>query len=281
MEKVIFDTDIGDDIDDAVALKFVLAHDGKELDVLGVTTAYKDAFHRAKAAAAIVRECGKTTPVFVGEDGVEKEKDFRVIQYFSSMKDERVETKSAVDFILESARKYPHEITLLSLAPLCNLAAAYRKDPEGFALLKRIVMMGGCFSYPYAEWNIRCDLRSAKTVISCPVELWAVGYDITKDTCLEEGEIEKIANLKGGEILAKMQEAYITQTGRVPTMHDPLTASALVSDFLRFEKKKFVLCTEGENQAKFCESPNGKEITVATKADVLGFKQYLIKILEG
>lgn len=53
--QVIFDTDIGDDIDDAYALGFLLR--SPEVQVLGVTTAFEDT-HSAGAAGDAVSEGG-------------------------------------------------------------------------------------------------------------------------------------------------------------------------------------------------------------------------------
>ena len=62
--KIILDTDIGDDVDDSYAL--LLALNTPRLEILGVTTAYRNAPLRAKIAAYLIRSAGKTVPVYVG-----------------------------------------------------------------------------------------------------------------------------------------------------------------------------------------------------------------------
>ena len=293
MEKVIFDTDIGDDIDDAVALRLVLKCG--EIQVLGITTAYKNSMQRAKIAAAVARESGQTVPVYAGVDNpsvcwperlsgetLGEDGKIRLSQYFDFMAEERVETLSAVDYILEVADKYPGEVTLLSLAPLCNLAAAYKKDPDRFNKLKRIVMMGGCFSYPFAEWNIRCDVESALTAFSSPVEKWAVGYDITQAASLNEEQTERILRIKDAQVLRKMFEAYLTnQKFSKPTMHDPLTVSSLVKDYITYDKRRVKIISEGKDRGKIFECDEGHEINVAVKADIGGFMEYLFATIGG
>ena len=293
MEKIIFDTDIGDDIDDAVALRFVLKC--KEIETLGVTTAYKNAHQRAKIASAIVKECGKKVPVYSGVDlpavcrpeqlngeQIGSDGKVRLVQYFDFMEEEKVEPLSAVDFILNTAEKYPGEVTLLSLAPLCNLAAAYEKAPEKFGKLKHIVMMGGCFAYPFAEWNIRCDVEAACSVFTCPVGISAVGYDITQNTTLTDKQTDELFAIKAAQVLQKRLGAYICnqKCGKV-TMHDPLTAASLVKDFVSYKKCRVKVVAEGADRGKTVESCDGKEINVAVKADIDGFMEYLFKTIGG
>src|SRR4029078_578455 len=49
----------------------------------------------------------------------------------------------AVDFVLDQARKYPGEITLVAVGPLPNVGAMIDKDAATFRKLKRVVIMGG------------------------------------------------------------------------------------------------------------------------------------------
>src|SRR5262245_45894292 len=64
--KILFDTDIGSDIDDALALCFLLAYPACE--ILGITTVGGQVVQRARLARAIVRESGKRIPVVPGEN---------------------------------------------------------------------------------------------------------------------------------------------------------------------------------------------------------------------
>ena len=64
MEKIILDTDIGSDIDDAVCLAYLLAE--KECDLLGIITVHADTHVRAKLASVLVKQSGKDIPIFCG-----------------------------------------------------------------------------------------------------------------------------------------------------------------------------------------------------------------------
>ena len=50
---------------------------------------------------------------------------------------------SAADFLLETTRRYPGEVTILALGPLTNLALAERLDDDFAARVREIVVEGG------------------------------------------------------------------------------------------------------------------------------------------
>jgi inosine-uridine nucleoside N-ribohydrolase len=60
----------------------------------------------------------------------------------------------AVDFIIETVHRYPHEVTILEIAPPTNLALAIRKDPSIVPLINKIVTMAGQI---YAPGNAYLD----------------------------------------------------------------------------------------------------------------------------
>src|SRR3954469_19769011 len=65
-EKIIIDTDIGDDVDDAFAL--ALAVQSPELEILGVTTTFGDTETRAKITDRFLGEIGRPEiPVLSGK----------------------------------------------------------------------------------------------------------------------------------------------------------------------------------------------------------------------
>src|ERR1035437_7500929 len=73
------------------------------------------------------------------------------------------------DLIVEEARRRPGELTLVTLAPLTNVALAVLREPELPRLLRRLVIMGGSYrsagnTAPTTEWNVNVDPESAKIV---------------------------------------------------------------------------------------------------------------------
>ena len=293
---IILDTDIGDDIDDAYALSVLLAENA---NLLGVTTVYRNSLQRAKIASRMISLFGKSDeiPVYVGEDypeveplkkfeKVDKDGEPNIPHYIDAeMKDEPVQ-EGAVDFILETLKKYPNEVTLIAIGPLTNLARAIERDKETFALTKDILLMGGNFSEYDVEWNFLCDPEAAKTVFECGVPIKAVGVDITRKCTFVENTLECFSKLKSDKykLLVKMTRIWIEhneERGQPPTMHDPLAISTLFQDGLVFFKKgKFKIFLSDKARAMSLADEHGAEIEYAADVNVEAFRQYLCDVLQ-
>ena len=100
-------------------------------------------------------------------------------------------TRHGADVIVETARARPGEVTLVTLGPLTNLAVALEREPDLPRLLRRWVLMGGCFrvagnTTPREEWNIHCDPEAARIAFDAfgaadvPLRPIALGLDVTE-----------------------------------------------------------------------------------------------------
>ena len=146
-EKVIIDTDIGDDVDDAFAL--ALAVKSPELEILGVTTTFGDTETRAKIVDRFLGEVGRADiPVMAGRPTVTKN-PMSQRKYAEGGHYAKSSHGDAADFILDQIRKHPREITLIAIGPLMNVGAAIDKDAGTFRKLKRVVLMGGSIRRGY------------------------------------------------------------------------------------------------------------------------------------
>jgi purine nucleosidase len=181
--KVIFDTDIGDDIDDAYALGLLLR--SPEVQVVGVTTAFQDTHLRARLAERFLRAAGRgDVPVYEGPKTAAAS-HFTQSQWAEVSPDRRY--PDAIEFVLDAIWKNPGQITLVAVGPLTNLDALIRKDPETFRKLKRVVLMGGSIARGYgdkkepeAEWNILNDIAGAKALFGSGVPLYVMPLDSTE-----------------------------------------------------------------------------------------------------
>src|SRR5947209_7810960 len=166
-EKIIIDTDIGDDVDDAFAL--ALAVKSPELQVLGVTTTFGDTEARARIVDRLLGEVGRADiPVLAGKGTATKNPMSQ--RKYGDSRFAKASHGDAVEFLLDQIRKYPGEITLIAIGPLMNVGAAIDKDPATFHQLKRVVLMGGSVRRGYGdlgytppvapmpEWNILNDV---------------------------------------------------------------------------------------------------------------------------
>jgi inosine-uridine nucleoside N-ribohydrolase len=116
--KVILDTDIGDDIDDAWALAFVIAH--KSFEPLGITVAHGNTPARAKMACKMLHLTGRSNiPVHVGRRTDQKEYSHQFV-WAEDFGAKQPEAKKAADFIVETVKKNPGEVTLVAVGPLQN-----------------------------------------------------------------------------------------------------------------------------------------------------------------
>lgn len=288
--KIIIDTDIGDDIDDAFAI--LLAMMSERFEILGITTVFRNSLQRGKIARALVESAGKNIPVYIGADMPlggqmpffpfeKRDKTGKpgIPHYFPEMEGKRTEEKSAEDFILDSAERFSGEVSIIALAPFTNLANARAKSPERFQKLRQILLMGGDVSFNFAEWNVRCDYVSAKSVFDCGVDSVVCGLDITSAAVLSEQDLARLRMLRSApfRLLMKMTDKYIRDYCgmRRPTMHDPLAlCTYLLPEKFEFENRRLSVSTEEFTKGKLREA--GLEKKVVVKADVRAVIEYMI-----
>jgi purine nucleosidase len=202
-QKVIFDCDLGDDIDDAYALSLLVA--SKELDVLGISTAYGRTEDRATLACKMLYEFGldQKIPVFVGRNTskTDERANWYADQFYWSegFNKTKPQTKPAADFIIETLKKYPNEVTLIAVGPVTNLKDILEKDPSALKLAKRIVLMFGSFYIGYDgspttnnEWNVKCDVDAAKKFVNAGLNPTYAGLDVTTFVTYSKAAREKL-----------------------------------------------------------------------------------------
>jgi inosine-uridine nucleoside N-ribohydrolase len=192
-QMVVIDTDIGDDISDALAIGLALA--SPELKIIGIIAAWGDTALRAKLINRLLCDTGRTGIAVAA--GIAKhgpgEAAFTQARFAARQPARTPEAAhpAAVDFLLDAIRRHPGEITLIAIAPLTNLGAAVERDAATFRKLKRIVLMGGSIRRGYgdmhapspgpdAEYNIAMDVAAARAVFSSGVPLYVMPLDATQ-----------------------------------------------------------------------------------------------------
>lgn len=258
--KIIIDTDIGDDIDDAFAIAYAIK---SGLQIEGITTVFRNSKKRAQMAKALLRtykrediaicagiDAPLVAPIMAREnDRFTNDGEFIPCQYQGIMDLEEYDSRHAIDFIIEKVAEFPNEIILIPIGPLTNIAMAIRKAPKVMTNLKGITLMGGYFTKAQAEWNILCDPEAARIVFSSDIPIRAVGLDVTLQCPLDRSVLEelKAASVKSTELLFQMMGQWFAHYQfDCPVLHDPLTIGTIVSDqFVVFEEKP-VLVELGE-----------------------------------
>ncbi len=258
IKKIILDTDIGDDIDDAFAL--ALALNSPEIELLGVTTVFRNSLKRAKLAKALIKSYGRDIKVYAGVDEplvqvvskllpdeikqkeqLDEDGKYLIPQYdYETMDNIEIQKLHAVDFIIDMVHKYENEIIIVPIGPLTNIALAIRKDPSIVKKIKKIVIMGGYDENKYPEWNIYCDPEAARIVYTSGANLYTVGLDVTLKCCLTPSDVDEFKQSKDqtNAMIAKMLDKWFEHYKfTTPVMHDPLAVSTLIDDFVDFEEK--------------------------------------------
>lgn len=233
--KILIDTDPGDDIDDALALAYILK--SGYFEVVGITTTFKDTLSRARMVKKICALAGENIPVYAGNGHPLKKMpppSQEINQYTKDLDGDEYTPDGidAVDFIIRCAEKYSEELVLVGIGPLCNLSRAILKAPQIMQSVQATVIMGGCFANTYPEWNMYCDPDSAKVVFEQAKNLTAVGVDITSRTKLSETQSKQIEKDTRDAFYAYIGDLVKmwrkTHNNDLPTLHDVLAIATLV-----------------------------------------------------
>ena len=273
MYKVILDTDLGDDIDDAFALGLILKN-SDVFDLLAVTTVYKNTKERALQAKDLINLSDSNIDVFVGEstpiDGIitpfkDETGDLtktRICQYDDSMKDNQIK-ENAVDEIIRLSKEYDKELIIITIGAMTNIAKAILKDPTIKNRIKMILAMGGWYENYVPEWNVLCDPTGYDIVFKSGIPYYGVGLDVTLK-CPLEGDLFDTLR-KSDDKLTKRIMTYFDKWVdyfhfEKSVLHDPLAVSYLIDNkVLEFKKVYAKVVTSGEKRGSIEVSEAKKE----------------------
>ena len=184
---VIFDTDIGTDIDDAYALAALIHR--PELQVLGVTTVSSDAVARARLAAKLLAIAGgkwASTPVYAGISTATQY--MKQVEWAAGFSSPSLHDSGGVEFMRRELNHRPGQVTIIAVGELTNVAALLESEPGIGKKIRGIALMGGAVyrgyapgSQPEPEWNIRSNARAARIVFNSGVPLLVAPLDSTAD----------------------------------------------------------------------------------------------------
>jgi inosine-uridine nucleoside N-ribohydrolase len=285
-ERIIIDTDIGDDVDDAFAL--ALAVKSPELQILGVMTTFGDTETRAKLTDRFLAEVGRPEiPVLAGKATVAKN-PMSQRRYADGGRFAKSSHGDAVEFLLGQIQKYPGEITLIAIGPLMNLGAAIDKDAATFRKLRRVVLMGGSIRRGYGdlgytrpvppmpEWNILNDVTSAQKLFTSGVPLFVMPLDSTQ---LKMDEVKRAFLFsQGTAVTDQLTILYQLWGQETPTLFDPMTVAFVLKPELcpvqgmhiRVDEKGYTREEPGAANAEVCLDSNAEDF----------FRFYLKRVAE-
>ncbi len=248
--RVIIDTDPG--TDDAMAI--YLALNSPELQVQAITAVpgnvvAKQALENALKLVSLADRCD--IPVAAGAQHPLMQKTYTALYWHgkNGLADIelptpkcKVDPRFAPDLMIELVHEYPHEITLIPIGPLTNIALAVSKDPSIVGLVKDIVIMGGSISGGNvdgaAEANIFGDPEAAQIVFNAGWVVTMVGSDVGERTLMERKHLTQLETGHGPEndMVTRIARFYIERSEKNgwhgAAMYDPLAVATVIDPSL-------------------------------------------------
>lgn len=275
---ILLDTDLGDSIDDALALAFALH--SPELDVRAVTTVIDDVESKTRLAwkmlgiynrRDIALAMGAPEPLLDPAMSVPS-KEFDVLTRNDVIPD--AARRRAVDLIIETVLQSRGKITIVAIGPLTNIALALKSDPRIKNNIERIVIMGGAYFSSETEYNVKRDRVAAEIVFHSGVPITAVGLDVTSQCKLREKDLDRlrIANDPASNFLVRLIDLAEEQTHDAnPTLYDPLAIAAIFRpDLLEMQTGAVDVPLSGPGRTEF-KPAAGAKTQVSVKVNATAF----------
>jgi len=296
---IVLDTDIGTDVDDAIALALALA--SPEIDLCAVTVVSGDVQLRARIAGHLLHLAGRDAlPVAAGvREPILRQRNFLWLGHEGRgivEKDEPppVSSLHAVDLLIDTVlRERPH---VVAIGPLSNLAVAIMKTPEIIPAIAHLTVMGGALggsddpTVPSVEYNLTSDAEAALVVLGAGIPTTLVPLDVTWHTFLTTADLDCLRTAASPlvqtvcdaiEIWWPVQRQFFADTRSyrpdiVSFLHDPLALTSVFNrSFLRFERRALRPVIV-DDQLRFVEDPTASPLEVAVDVDRVRFVDFLV-----
>lgn len=283
--RILLDTDIGDDIDDALAIALALRH--PDVELIGVTTVFRDTTLRARMTRYLLDVYGHSNiPVYAGagkpllrpmpREPHEPQLDLTPAEVADSA------SMHAVDIIRNTYSQPDSDVTLVTIGPLTNLALALAIEPALAQRIPRVVAMGGWIGRAESEWNIKCDAEAAAIVLNAGLPLTLVPIDVTRKTQMQPNHLQMLqaATDEPTRWLMRLTDVWQKKTLHLPTLHDPLAlAVAIDPRFVATQSLALgVVTTPGPGYGITCIVNNaGAAVDVALEVDGARFMDWYVE----
>lgn len=230
-QKIIFDCDLGDDIDDAYALGLLLTMQDR-YEILGITTCYGRTEDRAILAAKLLKETHQNIPIYAGRNtsGQNKRANWFAEQFYWSQGFNPTSPikPNAAEFIKSQLSRYPGEVVIFSVGPVTNMADVMDLQPNILNKAKAIYAMFGSFRLGYdstdkihAEWNVVVDIPSAKKFVNSGANIIYAGLDVTAMVKLDANKRSKLLQ-RQSPLTNALSGLYVLWGQETPTLFDPV-----------------------------------------------------------
>ena len=301
MPGLVLDTDIGGDVDDALALAYALRH--PDIDLRAVTTVSGDTAVRAHIAARLLAIAGRSDVVIAAGVG-----GFMDRVWFGHEGDglepgpeASIDPRHAVDVLLEEARRDDPPV-VATVGQQSNLAACVARDPTYPERVPLLAVMGGVFAPidfhgvalgPGRDFNLVTDPDASAASLNAGFPIRYVPLDVTFRTTLRDVHVRR---LRAGDDLCRALAAlcdvwsrglHARSHGVVPPdvvahLHDPLTVATVVDQsFVTIERLPVTVAVDRGVPRTFIDPLEGREADVVTGVDADAFVEHWCEVVIG
>lgn len=241
---IAFDTDIGSDVDDLLALAVIFA--SPSLSLRGVTTVYGNTTLRAQMVARACRLSDHLVrPIIPGLASTRSGREVWWAGHEGALMDDL--DSESIDADADAVRLLAHSETVVAVGPLTNVAAAVETENP---LCKDFYVMGGRFTGAGAEHNIRSDADAAAVVFASGVPTTVVGLEQTTRVRVgnEVADLLATSGDFGALLAAEMRQFwdFAQETSNVP--HDPIAVLMITNpELFTFAEGHVTVATDGDD----------------------------------
>jgi purine nucleosidase len=300
---ILLDTDLGTDVDDAIALAFLVRD--PRCDLRGVTTVNGDTRRRAALTKALLDLMkADDVPVGVGAslpiDGVKASAMPVGIVAREPLADLPDDLPAAEDVLVDVLRAATTPVHVVGIGAFTNVASLLVAHPGLHEAVAGVHLMGGCLgSYRLVpggeqlpakpEFNLNGDPTAAAVCLGLPLRLRLAPYEVTNELMFTEADRAAIA--AAGELGAALElqmNGWLDLLQRSPDpdvphvrLHDPLTVVGIVDPAVETTETLQLSVRGKAGDAFLVESPEGRPVEVVRSADGDALRRQLVAAITG
>jgi purine nucleosidase len=281
---LLVDTDLGTNVDDALALAYAARH--PTIDLQAVVTVSGDTLVRGRLARSLLRAAGRDDVVVAA--GIPGFADRAWSGREGAGMPPGWETE---EIPVQGWHRVlaAHRGTVATIGMLSNVAELVRVGMPLHA--SRLVVMGGLFPPadlpPQRDHNLATDPEGALVALTAGIPLMFVPIDVTIRTALYPSHVER---LRGGDafcvLLADLLDAFVPRTGhamagdRIAHLHDPLAiACAVGNSFVEIERLPVTVARVGDAVRTFLDPVAGVDADVVRGVDGAAFAEHWLDVV--
>ncbi len=282
------DTDIGGDIDDALAISFALSR--PEFNIVGISVVDDQNERRLMTLQWLLKQFGRDDiplyrgwgkPILWGGGVRRGDASLTYPREFSGEYKGGV-YDNAPKGILEAIERYDGDLVLLTVGAMTNAAIAYLSAPQTFKKLKKYVAMAGCFNEQKVEYNVVRDPYSAEVILESGIKPVLVGLDVTQRCALDREKQKKIKAKH--PFLGELIDEFLRRAGwaeGTPILHDPLACAIIIDESLvKKEPRRLAVELEGGyTRGMMCGAEGEPNAEVCVDVDVERFLTMFVESL--